>query len=238
MHHFHSLLPLLLFAGNLLQLRVSEAYGVQFPRPHHHHQRRSLNISSSFPITGVTFNGSGPIPQRLEIRQLQKNDCQWNLYLLALAQFQSMNQSTMTSYYQIAGIHGRPFIPWDNVPFAPGRSGGYCTHSSILFPTWHRPYVALFEQVLYGLVQDIAASFGNQSFCIAAAASFRTPYWDWAAPASAGQDTMPASISSSAPVLVTTPNGTQMIPNPLYRYHFNPLDSTQLPDYPVSVILE
>lgn len=22
---------------------------------------------------------------------------------------------------------------------------GYCTHSSILFPTWHRPYLALFE---------------------------------------------------------------------------------------------
>lgn len=22
---------------------------------------------------------------------------------------------------------------------------GYCTHGSILFPTWHRPYLALFE---------------------------------------------------------------------------------------------
>lgn len=41
------------------------------------------------------------------------------------------------------GIHGRPFVAWDGVngPF----KTGYCTHGSILFPTWHRPYLALFE---------------------------------------------------------------------------------------------
>ncbi len=41
------------------------------------------------------------------------------------------------------GIHGRPFVAWDGVngPY----EKGYCTHSSILFPTWHRPYLALFE---------------------------------------------------------------------------------------------
>lgn len=26
-----------------------------------------------------------------------------------------------------------------------GAGGGFCTHSSILFLTWHRPYIALFE---------------------------------------------------------------------------------------------
>jgi tyrosinase len=44
------------------------------------------------------------------------------------------------------GIHGRPYIPWDGVQAVPGGSGtGYCTHSSVLFLTWHRPFLALFE---------------------------------------------------------------------------------------------
>jgi tyrosinase len=54
--------------------------------------------------------------------------------------------------------------------------GGYCTHSSILFPPWsvshirhvlnfvlipsrHRPYLALFEQHLAKHVTDIANEF-------------------------------------------------------------------------------
>ena len=202
-------------------------------RYHHLPQRRSVNSSLPLLTIGIPHNGSSPIPQRLEIRQLQKNTLQWNLYLLAMAQFQSMNQSELTSYYQIAGIHGRPFVPWDNVAYTPGGAGGYCPHSSTLFPTWHRPYVALFEQLLYGIVQDIAASFGNQTDYVEAANTFRVPYWDWLLPPGDGQDTMPISISGSAPVQVNTPNGFQMIPNPLYRYHFSPLDSRQIPDYPV-----
>jgi len=33
---------------------------------------------------------------------------------------------------------------------------------------------------------------------------------------------------------VTTLNGTKTIPNPLYQYHFNPLNDSLLPDYPVN----
>ena len=218
-----------LFLCLLISVSKGSIHDIRYPRLN---QRRDFNTSSTFAIT----NGTGLVP-RLEIRQLQQNTIQWNLYLLALSQFQSMNQSTTSSYYQIAGIHGRPFVPWDSVQFAPGRTGGYCTHSSILFPIWHRPYVAIYEQVLWGIVQDVAATFtgDSQSDYIEAARSFRAPYWDWVAPAPRGQHTMPSSISSSAPVQVTTPNGTQTIPNPLYRYQFNPLDSTQLPDYPVRI---
>ena len=99
-------------------------------------QKRSINSSSPFIITGIPANGSGPAPQRLEIRQLQENPLQWNLYLLAMAEYQKMDQSDLTSYYQIAGIHGRPFVPWNQVAYTPGGAGGYCTHSSTLFPTW------------------------------------------------------------------------------------------------------
>jgi len=214
---------------------ANKAHNLRYPQVPSHHQKRSLNSSSPFPVVGIPLNKSALVPQRLEIRQLQENPLQWNLYLLAMAQYQSIDQSDMISYYQIAGIHGRPFVRWDNVAYAPGGTGGYCTHSSTLFPTWHRPYLALFEQVLYRIVQDIAASFENSTDYRAAATTFRVPYWDWLLPAPVGQDTMPTFISSSAPVLVNTPNGTQKIPNPLYRYHFSPLDSSQFPDYPVII---
>ena len=38
-----------------------------------------------------------------------------------------------------------PNVPWDGVLGDNTGAIGYCTHSSILFPTWHRPYVALYE---------------------------------------------------------------------------------------------
>ena len=52
----------------------------------------------------------------------------------------------MTNVVTSVGIHGRPFVDWDNVHASPGDDQtGYCTHASILFPTWHRPYLALYE---------------------------------------------------------------------------------------------
>lgn len=46
----------------------------------------------------------------------------------------------------LAGIHGVPFVPWNGVQASPGANqSGYCPHSSVLFPTWHRPYLALYE---------------------------------------------------------------------------------------------
>ena len=97
----------------------------------------------------------------------------------------------------------------------------------------HRPYVALFEQVLYGIVQDIAADFENQSGYLEAAVNFRVPYWDWLLSPSPGHPTMPTSISSSEPVQVTTANGIQVISNPLYHHQFRPVNSKDFPDYPV-----
>jgi tyrosinase len=49
-----------------------------------------------------------------------------------------------TSYYQIAGIHGQPILPWNDATRDKDVTG-YCTHSSVLFPTWHRAYMLLFE---------------------------------------------------------------------------------------------
>lgn len=49
------------------------------------------------------------------------------------------------------GIHGYPAVPWDNAPPPaipnPGnpKENLYCTHRRNTFPTWHRPYMLLFE---------------------------------------------------------------------------------------------
>lgn len=51
-------------------------------------------------------------------------------------------QTELSSWFQIAGIHGLPHVSWDN---SPGGTEGYCQHGNDVFPTWHRPYVALLE---------------------------------------------------------------------------------------------
>jgi len=204
----------------------------------HYNTERQM---ASFGITGVQSGrgGDGSVPLRLEIRQLQQNADQWNLYLLALDRLQNVNQSELLSWYQISGIHGRPFVAWDNVQATQGDDqSGYCTHSSILFPTWHRPYLALYEQVLYSLMQQIVGEFptGSERDRYATAAStFRTPYWDWAAAPPSGQSVLPSSVGGSATVQVTTPKGTTTIKNPLFSYTFHPLNTNELPDSPVSI---
>ncbi len=50
-----------------------------------------------------------------------------------------------------SGIHGLPYASYSGVTdkvmgiVGTSQNGGYCMHSSTLFGTWHRPYVALFE---------------------------------------------------------------------------------------------
>jgi len=51
-------------------------------------------------VSGIQPFGIQP---RLEIRQLEQNVDQWNIYLLGLAKFMATNQSDKLSYYQIAG---------------------------------------------------------------------------------------------------------------------------------------
>lgn len=89
----------------------------------------------------------GSVPIRREIRELQSSSPDlFNLYLLGLRAYQAQDEEQLTSYYQIAGIHGMPYKPWDNVQgISDWDFGGYCTHSSVLFVPWHRPYLALFE---------------------------------------------------------------------------------------------
>lgn len=179
---------------------------------------------------------TGAIQPRLEVRQLERNADQWNIYLLGLQRMQAKSQDDPLSWYQIAGIHGRPFTTYDGVEAGPGLNNhGYCTHSSNLFATWHRPYLALYEQALYANVLDAVNSFpagATRDRYAAAAQTFRIPYWDWAVAPPNGQSSLPDSVTRVSTTVIT-PSGTQSIANPLYAYRFNP-DPSQLGGAPYS----
>lgn len=217
-------LSTLLFASMVFGVPLQDQQDSQFDKR-----------ASFIAIKGLQSSGTHT---RLEIRQLQKNTQQWNLYVLALNRFKGMSQTDKQSYYQVAGIHGRPFKPWDDVQFTPGQSGGYCTHEIVLFPTWHRPYLALYEQILYGIVQEVANEMTqDKSTYVAAAKTFRMPYWDWAAPAQGGA-VYPSVFKGiwdgkTSSLDISLPNGTHRIHNPLYNYIFHPLSKSDLPNNPV-----
>jgi len=104
----------------------------------------------------------GGTVNRLEIYDFIKDDKFFSLYIQALRMnscataqlmlttflevMQKERQTHPLSFFQIGGIHGLPYKPWNGIKGAEDRTwGGYCTHGSVLFPTWHRPYVLLYE---------------------------------------------------------------------------------------------
>lgn len=89
---------------------------------------------------------------RLEIRSLRQNEDQWNLYLLGMERFQSKGHGDTLGYYQIAGVHGRPFTTWNRFPTPLVNNAGFCPHGSTLFGSWHRPYLAVFEVCLLAVL--------------------------------------------------------------------------------------
>lgn len=62
------------------------------------------NGGPTFAIQGVGAVSGDSVHPRLEIRQLEKNPDQWNVYLLGLHRFQMINQTDKLSYFQIAGM--------------------------------------------------------------------------------------------------------------------------------------
>ncbi|EKM54921.1 uncharacterized protein PHACADRAFT_259085 [Phanerochaete carnosa HHB-10118-sp] len=182
---------------------------------------------SHFVITGVQGGSTadaGP-PNRLEINDFVKIEDQFSLYIQALTAMSQDTQGDLTSFFQIGAIHGLPYIQWDGSggkePVKNSQWGGYCTHGSVLFPTWHRPYVALFEQVLQQHAATIAKTYTvDQDRWNKAAADLRAPYWDWAV-----NSVPPPEVIADKQVTITLPDGTRgAVNNPLYGYVFHPID--------------
>ena len=162
---------------------------------------------------------------------------------------QERPQNELTSYFQIGGIHGLPYVAWDanrdnGEPVSDQGWRGYCTHGSVLFPTWHRPYMMLYEvsrhfffgnrarlirfiieqqQVLQRHAIAIADTYTvNRAAWQKAAAELRQPFWDWAS-----NSVPPAEVISQQQVTITRPDGTRgQVPNPLFSYRFHPIDAS------------
>ena len=106
-----------------------------------------VDTIAAIKITGATGGvdlATGARPFRLEINTFATLGAPYDLFILALRQLQSTNQSNPLSYFQIAGIHAYPQQAWDRV-MGTGQSTGYCMHFCPVFSTWHRPYMALYE---------------------------------------------------------------------------------------------
>jgi tyrosinase len=182
---------------------------------------------SAIPIKGVCSagyasngecNGGSTAAPRLEIRDLARNADQWNLYLLGMERFMSKDKRDVLSFYQVSGVHGRPFVSWNNFPSPLVNNAGFCPHGMTLFGSWHRPYLAAYEQAWYQSVLEVIREFpGNQQQrLLNAASTLRMPFWDYARDP-AGGPVVPTLIRDQT-VRVTKPQGTVTIPNPLYKY--------------------
>lgn len=63
-----------------------------------------------YPISGLSGLGIDTVHPRLEIRELERDADQFNVYLLGLQRFQNKSQDDKLSYFQISGtnsIHNR-----------------------------------------------------------------------------------------------------------------------------------
>ncbi|KAF7290719.1 Di-copper centre-containing protein [Mycena indigotica] len=163
-------------------------------------------------------------PNRLDIWKLVDMPVHFSLYVQALQKMFVDDQADITSFFAIGGIHGLPYNSWNGAgeePVDPNAWQGYCTHANLLFPTWHRPYVALMEQVLQRTAITIAETYTvNKEEFKKAAMELRQPFWDWAADA-----LPPPEVISKDYVDIIGPDGEKVpVPNPLRRYTFHPID--------------
>ncbi|KAF8655955.1 hypothetical protein AX16_002861 [Volvariella volvacea WC 439] len=180
-------------------------------------------MSGKFLITGATTRSvepgagaqSGPSP-RLEINKFVSDENKWQfaLYVQALNEM-FKDTDSIRSFYEVSGIHGKPFRDWNQ---SPSRGRGYCVHGTDQFIPWHRPYIALFEQLLYEHAAAIAERYTTDvDEWKNATASLRQPYWDWAK-----QSVPPDRVIRDKTVTIPVPpNGDlQSVDNPFFQYTF------------------
>ncbi|KAK2467606.1 hypothetical protein APHAL10511_000461 [Amanita phalloides] len=169
----------------------------------------------------VIITGPSGVSTRLEINDFIKDEKFFTLFIKAIQRMQNTDETDDRSYFAVAGIHGQPYIAWNGATgsFAPGNweFGGYCAHSSVLFPTWHRPYLLLLEQIIQEHAIEIATQFiSDQAGWKKAALDLRFPYWDWVVNA-----LPPDCVIKGETVSVVDFDGNlTTVDNPLIRYRF------------------
>lgn len=162
-----------------------------------------------------------------------KNNIQVSLFIRALRKFYDIPYTETLSYFQVAGIHGYPGnLKWDGAVAPPhdrdARHYIYCTHNHFNFPTWHRPYMVLFEETLWKLMGEVIEKDlefhddADKKLWLEERNKWRLPYWDWALNSAQGKVPdlfVPDSIDIRQPV---GEGGSQQesenVPNPLARF--------------------
>ncbi|KAK1502932.1 hypothetical protein CTAM01_04921 [Colletotrichum tamarilloi] len=185
----------------------------------------SCTISAQqYPIVGVRSGinmRTGEMPIRRNINTIHEEaGPQWDLYIRALMAMQDANETDPISYFQVAGIHGQPYMAWSGGGPQTGANAGYCPHNQGLFGTWHRGYLSLYEQVLVRYAKRIALSYpeSHKREYVEAAESLRVAYWDWAA------DSQVPPVTAMPTVVIKRPVGGALQPlavrNPFYRFTY------------------
>jgi tyrosinase len=98
------------------------------------------------------------------------------------------------------------------------------------FPTWHRPYVALYEQLIASYFPAIINTYNSQNPTIGAQLEessklWRLPYWDWA-----DDYQIPQELSVDTIKILLTDGSVGSVPNPLHHYTFNPVSDLGIDD--------
>ena len=96
----------------LTVLLVLQTVTASHSHMHMHLIHRSPEAALQVRADNVVSKGAadGTAYPRLEIRDLAKNEDQWNLYLLALESFMAKPKTDHLSYYQISGEHDPDFF--------------------------------------------------------------------------------------------------------------------------------
>ncbi|KAF2024105.1 Di-copper centre-containing protein [Setomelanomma holmii] len=147
---------------------------------------------------------TGDVKPRVDIDVLlTKYPDTFNLMLQAFSRLQK--DSKKLGFYALAGIHGLPSEAWDDVYNKWEETfGGYCAHGVLTFPTWHRPYLSLFEQTIYLQMVDIAKTYDelHRTKYVNACKDFRLPYLDYFRPRG-GQVSFPGVRGDRDPPLTS-----------------------------------
>lgn len=110
---------------------------------------------------------------RWSVRDLQKEYDNGNRKPLedvvrAWKGIQELPASDKRSFFVFGGYHGEPFDYRDQVDALSPVDiytywGGWCNHGNVLFPTWHRVYLAKLEEALQSIVPDVTLPFWDET---------------------------------------------------------------------------
>ncbi|EXL91305.1 hypothetical protein NOF04DRAFT_18079 [Fusarium oxysporum II5] len=214
----------------------------------------AASTNKTFPITGIPSDAkrntnnipyAPDLPCRYEISTFFPSDDsftqkQWTLMVLALNRFKALEVDKKLSYFQVAGIHAYPLQPWDGaespskdpkdtetLPPGANRYGGYCEHNTITFPTWHRPYMLLFEQPVWTHMKDQIKDWELDP-----AQAAELPYWDWARKQKYSQEYSLPDIFRFQVITIYppyNPRGKTDVENPFWGFENPEKDEKGLP---------